>query len=255
MDAAAVYEQLLVDSEVRMLLGRLYGGIDLASSTQSKKKRGEGEMKYAVFGLVVLLGLFAVVSFSGRVANAGEEAQLRAVLSATDLDPGAFGHADFIQRPDRIRFSAEVENVTQVGTGKVRVIGTPTLVTEQRGKLILQSDEDPSPPGGPLAEGGVWWKLGERLLIRLENLDRGRFPGNESCETRVRVGPTDGSLALMDGVAELDIQNNVPFLESGAGAEVRIRCEFVDKEGQRQRHETQWKSTLVAVPPPSQIRQ
>ncbi len=35
MDNAAVYEQLLVDSEVRKLLGRLYGGMDLASSTQT----------------------------------------------------------------------------------------------------------------------------------------------------------------------------------------------------------------------------
>ena len=35
MDNAAVYEQLLVDAEVRKLLGRLYGGMDLASSTQT----------------------------------------------------------------------------------------------------------------------------------------------------------------------------------------------------------------------------
>ena len=52
---------------------------------------------------------------------------------------------------------------------------------------------------------------------------------------------------MVDGVATLDIRNNVPDLVPGTGAEVRIRCEFQDGEGQRQRHETRWKGTLQAV--------
>ncbi len=50
MDNAAVYEQLLVDSEVRKLLGRLYGGMDLASSTQTFIREVTPELISALSG-------------------------------------------------------------------------------------------------------------------------------------------------------------------------------------------------------------
>ena len=56
---------------------------------------------------------------------------------------------------------------------------------------------------------------GKRLLVRLENLDQGRFPGNGSRETRVSYGPVDGSLVMTKVSANpplinaaLDIPNN-----------------------------------------------
>ena len=117
----------------------------------------------------------------------------------------------------------------------------------------MDSGEDPSAPGGPPAAGEALWVLGERLLVRLENLDSQRFPGGESCETRIKVGPVDESVAIMKGVAELDIQNNVPVLVPGTRAEVRIRCEFQDEGGERQRHETRWRGTLESVTLPSGV--
>lgn len=38
MDDAAVYERILIDSEVRKLLGQFYGGIDLKTSGQSFRR-------------------------------------------------------------------------------------------------------------------------------------------------------------------------------------------------------------------------
>ena len=55
-----------------------------------------GKMKYLVAGLVGLVTCITVAGYSGWVAYAGDETRLRAVLSATDLDPQAFGQADFI---------------------------------------------------------------------------------------------------------------------------------------------------------------
>jgi len=39
MDDAGVYERLLVDPDVRKLLARLYGGMDLKTSTQSFRRQ------------------------------------------------------------------------------------------------------------------------------------------------------------------------------------------------------------------------
>jgi len=39
----------------------------------------------------------------------------------------------------------------------------------------------------------------------------------------------------------------------GTGVDLRIRCEFPDEQGQRQRHETRWAGTLKTVAPSSGI--
>ena len=78
-------------------------------------------MKYIVLGLVVFGVLFAGVAYSGQTANAAEEIRLRAILSDPVADPFALNVTDFRQRADRIRFSTEVHNVVELGTGKVIV--------------------------------------------------------------------------------------------------------------------------------------
>jgi hypothetical protein len=39
MEDAGVYERLLLDPDIRVLLGRLYGAIDLKTSTQSFRRQ------------------------------------------------------------------------------------------------------------------------------------------------------------------------------------------------------------------------
>ena len=202
-------------------------------------------MKYLVAGLVGLFACFAVAGSSGWVTHAGNETRLRAVLSATDLDPGAIGQSDFIQRPDRVRFSTEVSNVEEIGTLTVKVIQNATVVTEMRGLLLFDSGEDPAPQG-EVAVAEALWSRGTNLSLKLENLDVGRFPGNESCEAEGKVGPVAGTLTMLGSVAKLNLETNVPDLVPGTGAEIRIRCEF-DAQGQRQRHETRWSGNLVPV--------
>ncbi len=87
-------------------------------------------MKYALPGLTATVGLAALVgllgwvgwvAFSGEVANASDETRLRAFLSAPEVDPFNLNNADFRQSPERTRFSAEIHNVAEFGTGRVIV--------------------------------------------------------------------------------------------------------------------------------------
>ena len=78
-------------------------------------------MKYAVLGLAIAVGLVGWIVYSGEVANAGGETRLRAFLSTPDVDPFRLNVADFRQRSNRTRFSAEVHNVAELGTGRVIV--------------------------------------------------------------------------------------------------------------------------------------
>lgn len=54
-------------------------------------------------------------------AAAGERTRLLARLAATDADPLASGKTKFESRPDRTRFSTEVEDVSADGAGEVVV--------------------------------------------------------------------------------------------------------------------------------------
>jgi hypothetical protein len=56
-------------------------------------------------------------------ASGTEEARLEAELRATQSDPLASGTAKWEIRPDRVKFSTEVEDVTTSGNHEVRVNG------------------------------------------------------------------------------------------------------------------------------------
>ena len=78
-------------------------------------------MKSIKFGLVVLAALFAAVAYPGQAVKAAEEIRLRANLSDPVVDPLGLNIAEFRQRPDRNRFSVEIHQVAEIGTGKVIV--------------------------------------------------------------------------------------------------------------------------------------
>ena len=79
------------------------------------------KMKYAILGLVMAAALIGGLVYSGEAVNAGGETRLRAFLSTPEVDPFRLNVADFRNERDRTRFSTEVHNVAQVGTGKVIV--------------------------------------------------------------------------------------------------------------------------------------
>ena len=109
-------------------------------------------MKYGGLGVVVLLALFVVASYSSGVAKAGDEVRLRAPLMAVMVDPPAPGqviqrsHADFRQRADRTRFSVEVENIPNIaepGIGTVvvtRNAGTPSQAPVLQAQIAIVGD-------------------------------------------------------------------------------------------------------------------
>ena len=85
-------------------------------------------MKYAVLGLAIAVGLLGWIVYSGEAANAGDETRLRAFLSTLEVDPFRLNVADFRQRSDGTRFSAEVHNVAELGMGRLivkRTSGAP----------------------------------------------------------------------------------------------------------------------------------
>ena len=146
-------------------------------------------MKYAVLGLAMAAALLSGVVSSGGVANAGGETRLRAFLSTVDVDPFRLNVADFRNEPDRMRFSTEVHNVTQLGTGKVIVtrasdMAPPAVVLEAPIAIILDplrgtgvghldmdsrlGDTVPDIVAGDTVE--VWSAVGE--LIRTGTLHR-----------------------------------------------------------------------------------
>lgn len=99
-------------------------------------------MRYAVLGLAIAVGLFGWIVYSGEVANAGGETRLRAFLSTPDVDPFRLNGADFRQRSDGTRFSAEVHNVAELGTGRVVVMRTsgallPVIILEAPIAIVL----------------------------------------------------------------------------------------------------------------------
>lgn len=100
-------------------------------------------MKYAVPGLTVAVGLAALVgllgwvAYSGEVANASGETRLRAFLSAPKVDPFDRSIADFRQSSERTRFSVEIHNVAEFGTG--RVIVKRTLDGPSPAMFILEA--------------------------------------------------------------------------------------------------------------------
>ena len=99
-------------------------------------------MKYAVLGLAMAAALLSGVVYSGGVANAGGETRLRAFLSTPEVDPFALNVADFRQRVDRTRFSTDVHDVAELGTGRVIVTRVsdmmlPTVILEAPIAIIL----------------------------------------------------------------------------------------------------------------------
>ena len=104
-------------------------------------------MKYAILGLAIAAAILSWVAYSGAVADAGGETRLRAFLSTLDVDPFRLNEADFRQREDGARFSTDVHNVAQLGTGRVivtRVSGviTPTVMLEAPIAIILDPIRD-----------------------------------------------------------------------------------------------------------------
>ena len=100
-------------------------------------------MKYGVLGAAVLLALFVVAGYSSGVAQAGDEVRFRALLMASMVDPFSSGHADFDQRPDRTRFSVEVDNITKPGIGIVvvtRNAGTTSQETILQAQIAIVGD-------------------------------------------------------------------------------------------------------------------
>ncbi len=99
-------------------------------------------MRYAVLGLAIAVGLVGWIVYSGEVANAGGETRLRAFLSTAVVDPLRLNVADFRQRSQGTRFSAEVHNVAELGTGRVIVKRTsgallPAIVLEAPIAIVL----------------------------------------------------------------------------------------------------------------------
>ena len=100
-------------------------------------------MRSFAIGVVALLAFLAVVGHSSGVAQAGDEVRFRALLMASMVDPLSSGHADFDQRPDRIRFRVEVDNITEPGIGIVvvtRNAGTPSQETILQAQIAIVGD-------------------------------------------------------------------------------------------------------------------
>ena len=146
-------------------------------------------MKYAVLVLTIAVGLVGWIVYSGEVANAGDETRLRAFLSTLDVDPLRLNVADFRERSDRTRFSVEVHNVAELGTGRVIVTRNsgalpPAIVLEAPIAIVLDpmrgtgvghlemdsrlGDIVPAMATGDIVE--VWNVMGE--LIRMGTVSR-----------------------------------------------------------------------------------
>jgi hypothetical protein len=126
-----------------------------------------------------------------------------------------------------------------------------------RSPLHLVAGEDPSTPGAAApAAGDARFVLPDRLRVGLSGLDPARFPADASCNAEVRIGQLSakGLIPVLLPVANPENVFGVPvtmvdFRGVGIGhpgdtAQVRIRCQFVDAAGVRQRHETLWATTL-----------
>ena len=99
-------------------------------------------MKYIILGLAMAAALIGGLVYSGEAANAGGETRLRAFLSTPEVDPFALNVADFRQRVDRTRFSTDVHDVAELGTGRVIVTRvsdmiSPTVILETPIAIIL----------------------------------------------------------------------------------------------------------------------
>ncbi len=99
-------------------------------------------MKYAILGLAMAVGLGGWIVCTGDVANAGGETRFRAFISTPVVDPFPLNVADFRQRSNGTRFSAEVHNAAELGTGRVIVKRTsgalpPAIVLEAPIAIVL----------------------------------------------------------------------------------------------------------------------
>ena len=89
-------------------------------------------MKFIVLALVAFVAIFATVGSSLSEASVSIDTELRAQLAPTLAEPVASGHADFRQRPDRMRFRVEVDSVSKPGIGRVivsRSVSSPAPIT------------------------------------------------------------------------------------------------------------------------------
>ncbi|MBI4336354.1 MAG: hypothetical protein HY683_00795 [Chloroflexi bacterium] len=121
--------------------------------------------------------------------------------------------------------------------------------------LHLVSGEDPSVAPWAPADGDAQLDDQGRVGVHLTNMDPARFPADGSCRVEVKVG----ALSWKDNVTLLpatDPRNTagVPVTEVhtkqpgtvvvGDKAEVKVRCESMGQNGQRERHETRWAGTF-----------
>ena len=97
-------------------------------------------------GCVVLALL---ITGTAAVRADDDEVRLEAVITGTEVDPGAFGRARFEARPDRARFEVRVEGITQAQTVFVvieDVVGMIVLDDQGRGELRLETDRGDAVP-------------------------------------------------------------------------------------------------------------
>ena len=127
-----------------------------------------------------------------------------------------------------------------------------------RTALSLVAGENPSLANcdpvvlGTCAVGDARLLTGPVVRVTVENLDPSRFPAGPACNAEVTAGAAIAAKGLhlvgalaADGsaVTTLDIRQ-AGTVNVGDAVRVRIRCDFVDALGVRQRHETQWAGTF-----------
>jgi len=126
-----------------------------------------------------------------------------------------------------------------------------------RATLVHVAGEDPSAPGAAAAAtGSARFVPPDLLRVTLTGMDPARFPADPSCNAEARVAGLSaaGLHPVLVPVANPENIFGVPVTMvdlRGAGvarpgdtAQVRVRCQFVDANGVRQRHETIYSGTL-----------
>jgi hypothetical protein len=98
-------------------------------------------MKQRLFGAAAALVVVAAVGVAGIAvfranASGGTDVKVEVRLTNTGVDPLASGKAKGEQRPDRVRFGVEVEDVSTNGGHEVRVTRNGTPVADSEGLAV-----------------------------------------------------------------------------------------------------------------------
>ena len=122
-----------------------------------------------------------------------------------------------------------------------------------RTALSLIAGENPSlancdPVLGTCAVGDARLIDGPVVRVTVENLDPSRFPAGPVCNGEVTAGAAIAAKGVQlvgaiaaDGSAVTTLDIRQPgTVNVGDDVRVRIRCEFTNALGVRERHETQW---------------